>query len=670
MSAKKPAAPRAPRVGKTRPRRRRAAIAGVTALALLGGGFAVAQAGTAASADRFVTALATTGGVEQTLTGTGTVGPVTSAEASFPASAVVTGVFAEVGDHVTTGQQLATIDTTALQNTVDEKVQALAQATLALEQAEEAESSAPSGTSSTSGGSGTTSGSRATSGSGATPGSGTAPSAGAGSPGTGTPDSGSSASDLAAVTVELTTAQQELDAAWSTFVASIAHATTVCSATPSAAPSASASATTIPTASTSAAPSTATPTTDASGSGGASPTPSSQGNAKRSDAGGTPSAAPSPSATGLKAKQPKPSDCIAALEGTGPAEDAMTAAKEALNQTIAALVSLATDAAAANEASGGTGSGTGGGTGTDNGGTAGGGTTDGGTTGTGGSSAGGTATTGGGSSGGASGSAGGGSTAPSGSSGGPRAGGSSQTVGQAEVAVESAQHDLTTAQIALDQATLLAPMTGTLTSLPWSVGDTASTGDVATVTARDATRMTIEVAESAIASVAVGQAAVATSTTGTETPGKVSSIGLLPSESSTSSVTYPVTVVVQQRGDGLAEGTTASARVTVASAADAVIVPMSAVTLTGLTEGTVTVLGAGATTSTARVSLGVRGGTHLEITGGLNAGDTVVLADTSAAIPTSTSTLRIGGRGSSLTGGSGAVPGGGFGGMTGGDPPR
>jgi len=204
------------------------------------------------------------------------------------------------------------------------------------------------------------------------------------------------------------------------------------------------------------------------------------------------------------------------------------------------------------------------------------------------------------------------------------------------VAVESAQHDLTTAQIALDQATLLTPMTGTLTSLPWSVGDTASTGDVATVTAGDATRMTIEVAESAIASVAVGQAAVVTSTTGTETPGKVSSIGLLPSESSTSSVTYPVTVVVQQRGDGLTEGTTASARVTVASAADAVIVPMSAVTLTGLTEGTVTVLGAGATTSTARVSLGVRGGTHLEITGGLNAGDTVVLADTSAAIPTST----------------------------------
>lgn len=208
----------------------------------------------------------------------------------------------------------------------------------------------------------------------------------------------------------------------------------------------------------------------------------------------------------------------------------------------------------------------------------------------------------------------------------------------------------------------MAPLTGTLTELPWSEGDTASADQSATVSAGEAVRFTIDVAEASIATVAVGQPAVVTSTAGTESPGAVSAIGLLPSSSSGSAVAYPVTIVVQQTGNGLAEGTTAGAVVTVGSAPDAVVVPLSALTLTGPATGTVTVLGPGNTTSTVQVGLGVRGATHVEVTGGIDAGATLVLADITQAIPTSTSSVRIR-SGSALTGSSGG------GGRTGG-PPR
>lgn len=343
----------------------------------------------------------------------------------------------------------------------------------------------------------------------------------------------------------------------------------------------------------------------------------------------------------------------------------MTAAKAALTSAIDGLVTLATNAVNGLEQTNGTGSGTGG-SGTDGSGTGGSGTGGSGSSGSGTGGSGGTGSNGEGHSSGSTSSAG--SDAAQ-NVGGRGQGGSSQTVAQAEAAMAGAQLDLTNARLALDGATLVAPASGVLTALPWTVGGTASTSDVATVSSPGGRQLTIDVAEAAIGTVKVGQDAVVTSATGTQSQATVGRIGVLPSSTSGSAVTYPVTLVVRQPGDGLAEGTTASVLLTVASAQDAVLVPVSAVTLTSTTEGTVTTLGADGQVSATRVGIGVSGATQVEITDGLAAGTTVVLADISAAIPTSTSGFGANRGGSSLTGGGGVrvTGGGGFGG---GAPPR
>jgi len=123
--------------------------------------------------------------------------------------------------------------------------------------------------------------------------------------------------------------------------------------------------------------------------------------------------------------------------------------------------------------------------------------------------------------------------------------------------------------------------------------------------------------------------------------------------------------------------TGASAQVTVAiESTDAVLtVPTSAVHRDG-SAYTVDVLVAGASTSTA-VTVGAVGTELTEIDSGLAAGDVVILADLSDAIPgtaadTSSSLTDLGG--SSSTGGSsdfqGGPPSGDFSGFSGGTPPQ
>jgi multidrug efflux pump subunit AcrA (membrane-fusion protein) len=84
----------------------------------------------------------------------------------------------------------------------------------------------------------------------------------------------------------------------------------------------------------------------------------------------------------------------------------------------------------------------------------------------------------------------------------------------------------------------------------------------------------------------------------------------------------------------------------------AVAVPSSAVTTDG-TRSTVTVL-SGDSTKTVNVRTGVTGGSWTEITNGLTVGETVVLADLDAALPTSATSATTNNRG-----GPGAFPGGG-----------
>jgi multidrug efflux pump subunit AcrA (membrane-fusion protein) len=77
-----------------------------------GGYVAYAQASKPDSDGAYRVATASKGAVSQTLTMTGTVKRVSQVTAAFPVSGTVTGVLVKVGDTVTPGQQLATIDQT------------------------------------------------------------------------------------------------------------------------------------------------------------------------------------------------------------------------------------------------------------------------------------------------------------------------------------------------------------------------------------------------------------------------------------------------------------------------------------------------------------------------------------------------------------------------------
>jgi membrane fusion protein, macrolide-specific efflux system len=67
-----------------------------------------------------------TGTIKQTVSASGTIEPASRADLSFAVSGQVTAVTATVGQKVTAGQTVATIDTTAIQHTVDAATQTLA----------------------------------------------------------------------------------------------------------------------------------------------------------------------------------------------------------------------------------------------------------------------------------------------------------------------------------------------------------------------------------------------------------------------------------------------------------------------------------------------------------------------------------------------------------------
>lgn len=239
-------------------------------------------------------------------------------------------------------------------------------------------------------------------------------------------------------------------------------------------------------------------------------------------------------------------------------------------------------------------------------------------------------------------------------------GGQTPTVGAAEAAVTKAETALTTAEAELDAATMTAPIDGVVSALPLVKGDTASTSDEVVIIGKGSVKVVMDVTETAFRTLKVAMPATISTPGGGQATGKVTMRGLLPTQSSGSgatstTATYPVTVLARgSDGAKLAAGDTASVKVTLDTRDNVVVAPVSAVTRDGsdASAGTVQVLQNGAVTRT-RVSVGAVGAATIEITQGLTEGQTVVLADNTTALPTTSSTrLRTGGG----AGGFGAGP--------------
>jgi HlyD family secretion protein len=239
-----------------------------------------------------------------------------------------------------------------------------------------------------------------------------------------------------------------------------------------------------------------------------------------------------------------------------------------------------------------------------------------------------------------------------------------------KAAVASAQQAL--ANLQASSATIVSPISGTVTAVNLTVGQSVSgTGSSAGASSSSSSSTTtgqVEVmdlahlqiagqaSETDIAKLKLGQAATITAAaTGSNTVvGQVCSVGQVGTQIS-GVTSFPVTVCLSGANTGLLVGMSATAAVETSRADNAVIVPSLAVRTAG-GQATVTVLGPdGSTQSVVPVTVGITNGSQTQITSGLTAGTTVV-----ETLQTSTSSSP--GRGGFGAGRTVTGFGGGFGG--------
>jgi multidrug efflux pump subunit AcrA (membrane-fusion protein) len=237
--------------------------------------------------------------------------------------------------------------------------------------------------------------------------------------------------------------------------------------------------------------------------------------------------------------------------------------------------------------------------------------------------------------------------------------------------IDAARAELTLAQQNARLATLTSPIAGTVASVSISVGSAVSASSSSAsirVVGSGQKRVTTTVGIADVDRVKPGQS-VRIVVDGVSTPlqGKVTFVGVLnTSGTSGTTTTYPVTILLDPTSLALYDGAGASVSIDVGKVSDVLTVPVSALhpigsayTVTIDTNGTLT---------TTRVQIGAVGADSVQLTSGVREGDRVVLADIKQAVPSSNTisgrTLRGVGITGTTTGtfGGGGLGGGGLGG--------
>ncbi|MDQ3789979.1 MAG: biotin/lipoyl-binding protein [Actinomycetota bacterium] len=235
----------------------------------------------------------------------------------------------------------------------------------------------------------------------------------------------------------------------------------------------------------------------------------------------------------------------------------------------------------------------------------------------------------------------------------------------ADAAVVSAESDVAAAQEAVAQATLTAPMAGTVAAVDLAVGDrvgttqqTGSEDTQAQVTVVSTGTFVVEANVSAADAARVKQGLAAEITpVGADEPveGTVRTVGLVAEADSSGAATFPVTVDVTGKRDDLYAGSSATVVVVVSERENVLTVPAMALhTEDGTTYVNKVVDGTAVRTE---VEVGESFGMQTEITAGLAEGDQVEVQAT-------VQTRAPGGGGGG--GGDTVFPGGGGGGPMGG----
>lgn len=219
---------------------------------------------------------------------------------------------------------------------------------------------------------------------------------------------------------------------------------------------------------------------------------------------------------------------------------------------------------------------------------------------------------------------------------------SAAQVASARAKLLQAEQSLQTSQDALEHAELIAPIAGTVGTLEVAKGDSSGSASVVIVGAGNA-QVTLQLPLKTRTLVKSGQQVTVTPAGSTRAlSGTVTAISVVETSGTAGATpTYATVVTVADPGVLLASGAKASVTIPVASATGVVRVPASAVTPTGTGTATVQVVSAGSATATSvEVRTGAVGGGWVQIVDGITAGQTVVLADNTAELPTNTTNRR------------------------------
>lgn len=208
-------------------------------------------------------------------------------------------------------------------------------------------------------------------------------------------------------------------------------------------------------------------------------------------------------------------------------------------------------------------------------------------------------------------------------------------VEQLRLAVAQAEMTLRAKEALRDKLTIRAPADGVVVALNARVGDRVASGvragasgtgsELAAVAAGDAVTVTVAIDEMEVANVRVGQTATVTlpALPGKTFSGKVEDVDQ-EGVSQNGVTTFDVKIRVD-RPEGILAGMTATASIQVAGKADALLVPVEAVTETA--RGPAVRVMAGGRPRTVPVRLGLRNDRVAEVLSGLREGDQVVLAE-------------------------------------------
>ncbi len=245
----------------------------------------------------------------------------------------------------------------------------------------------------------------------------------------------------------------------------------------------------------------------------------------------------------------------------------------------------------------------------------------------------------------------------SGSGNGSGSGASSDTPQQIaadQAAIDSAQANLTVAQQSLTEANLTSPISGTVVSVGINVGDTVSAGSstsVIVIIGTHSYEVVGTLSSSQVPSVKIGDSArVQVDGVSGTIAGTVSQVG--PVQSGQSGYSYPLVVALPTSTSGLFSGSSANVVVATGALTNVLAVPTSAVQTLG-SRSYVEVLSNG-TLIRKSIKVGMVGDTYSQVLSGLGAGQTVVLADYAAPVPSS-NTNSLGGFGGGAFGNGGGA---------------